>query len=240
MTLGEKILQLRKERGLSPEQLASQITVSRQAISKWELREAVPDVDNIVQLSKLFGVSTDYLLNDEYENDKDISAVKVSNENSRTEHQNTVKRSAYWFIGVGLFGVGLFGVLTLWILSSIIPASKTVSYNPGGNPIQEVMLSQDESNDNSLTEGEHTWYRNAEVRGELVPFLNTYNLSALFAICCAVGVVGLIIIVAYPFLKDFFRSDERMEIEKIREEMVTEVIGQEIESIRNSIRRSKK
>ena len=51
MTLGDKIHQLRKARGLSQEQLASQITVSRQAISKWELSEAMPDIDNIVQLS---------------------------------------------------------------------------------------------------------------------------------------------------------------------------------------------
>ena len=59
--LGEKIHQLRKAKGLSQEQLASQLTISRQAISKWELGEAMPDTDNILQLSKLFGVSTDYL-----------------------------------------------------------------------------------------------------------------------------------------------------------------------------------
>jgi len=62
MLLGEKIQQLRKERGLSQEQLASRITVSRQAISKWELGEATPDVENVIQLSNIFGVSTDYLL----------------------------------------------------------------------------------------------------------------------------------------------------------------------------------
>ena len=69
--LGEKIHQLRKAKGLSQEQLASQLTISRQAISKWELGEAMPDTDNIVQLSKLFGVSTDYLLDDD---------IKISSE----------------------------------------------------------------------------------------------------------------------------------------------------------------
>jgi len=76
MTLGEKIQHLRKTKGLSQEQLAAQITVSRQAISKWELGESVPDTDNIVQLSKIFEVSTDYLLTDEFESDMDIPAVK--------------------------------------------------------------------------------------------------------------------------------------------------------------------
>jgi len=62
MTLGEKILVLRKQNGMSQEQLAEKITVSRQAISRWELNESIPDVDNIVQLSNIFSVSTDYLL----------------------------------------------------------------------------------------------------------------------------------------------------------------------------------
>jgi len=64
--LGEKIHKLRKEKGMTQEELAAQITVSRQAISKWELGEAMPDTENVVQLSRLFNVSTDYLLLDEY------------------------------------------------------------------------------------------------------------------------------------------------------------------------------
>lgn len=62
MTFGEKLLFLRKIKGLSQEQLAAQVTVSRQAVSKWELGEAMPDTENILQISKLFGVTTDYLL----------------------------------------------------------------------------------------------------------------------------------------------------------------------------------
>jgi len=62
MTFGEKLKLLRKQKRLSQEQLASQLTVSRQAISKWELDNSFPNTKNIIQLSKLFDVSTDYLL----------------------------------------------------------------------------------------------------------------------------------------------------------------------------------
>ena len=62
MKIEEKILVLRKQNNLSQEQLAEQIGVSRQSISKWELGETVPDLHNIVRLSEVFGVSTDYLL----------------------------------------------------------------------------------------------------------------------------------------------------------------------------------
>lgn len=65
MKLGEKLQQLRKKSGLSQEQLAARLTVSRQAVSKWELDDAVPDTENVVQLSRLFGVSCDYLLREE-------------------------------------------------------------------------------------------------------------------------------------------------------------------------------
>ena len=65
MSLGDKITALRKSRGMSQEQLGEHLSVSRQAVSKWELNESVPDVDKVVQLSKLFGVTTDYLINDE-------------------------------------------------------------------------------------------------------------------------------------------------------------------------------
>lgn len=62
MTFGEKLQYLRRTKGLSQEQLAAQVNVSRQAVSKWELDAAMPDTDNILQISKLFKVTTDYLL----------------------------------------------------------------------------------------------------------------------------------------------------------------------------------
>lgn len=76
MKLSEKIVKLRKINGWSQEDLAERINVSRQAISRWEGGTAQPDATNILQLSKLFGVTTDYLLNDEYESDNDLPKVR--------------------------------------------------------------------------------------------------------------------------------------------------------------------
>lgn len=70
MQLSEKIIQLRKAKGMSQEDLAVQLNISRQAISRWENNSALPDASNILQLSQLFEVSCDYLLNDEYESFK--------------------------------------------------------------------------------------------------------------------------------------------------------------------------
>nr|WP_297283184.1 helix-turn-helix transcriptional regulator [uncultured Agathobaculum sp.] len=64
MTLGEKITDLRKKRGLSQEELAITLGVSRQAVSKWELGDAMPDTDKVIALADYFDVTTDWLLRD--------------------------------------------------------------------------------------------------------------------------------------------------------------------------------
>lgn len=64
MTLGQKIKKIRNKFGLSQEQLAEIINVSRQAITKWENDGGLPDVSNLQELSKVFGITVDYLLND--------------------------------------------------------------------------------------------------------------------------------------------------------------------------------
>lgn len=62
MTFGEKLLNLRRARGWTQEDLADKIGVTRQALSKWDANSALPDTKNVVALAKLFGVTTDYLL----------------------------------------------------------------------------------------------------------------------------------------------------------------------------------
>ena len=67
MILADKIMQLRKKAGWSQEELAEQLGVTRQSVSKWEGAQSMPDMEKILQMSRLFGVSTDFLLKDELE-----------------------------------------------------------------------------------------------------------------------------------------------------------------------------
>ncbi len=70
MILADKIMNLRKKNGWSQEELAEKMQVSRQAVSKWEGAQTVPDLEKILALSRLFGVTTDYLLKDEIEDEE--------------------------------------------------------------------------------------------------------------------------------------------------------------------------
>ena len=80
--LSEKLYKLRKNSGLSQEQLAEQLNVSRQAISKWESGTAVPESEKLITISNYFGVSVDYLLKDDDE-DKAKATVSVMEEKPR-------------------------------------------------------------------------------------------------------------------------------------------------------------
>lgn len=70
MILADKIIRLRKKNGWSQEELANKMNVSRQAVSKWEAAQTTPDLEKILQLSNMFGVTTDYLLKDMLEDEE--------------------------------------------------------------------------------------------------------------------------------------------------------------------------
>lgn len=75
MILADKIIRLRKKNGWSQEELADKMNVSRQAVSKWESAQTTPDLEKILQLGNLFGVTTDYLLKDELVDEEFVEGV---------------------------------------------------------------------------------------------------------------------------------------------------------------------
>ena len=79
MILADKIIENRKKNGWSQEELADKLGVSRQSVSKWEGAQAVPDMKKIIQMSEVFGVSTDYLLRDDIEEPKLPETAPVDN-----------------------------------------------------------------------------------------------------------------------------------------------------------------
>jgi len=84
MTLGQKLKEIRKRFGLSQEQLAEIMNVSRQAITKWENDLGLPDVSNLQELSKVFGITVDYLLNDENQ----LPALSMKKELDKDKYNN--------------------------------------------------------------------------------------------------------------------------------------------------------
>lgn len=89
MTIGAKIQILRKQKGLSQEQLAEELGVSRQAVSKWEAEQSIPDIDKIIVLSDFFGVTTDYILRntDEPQPQSEIASVYTYNNTGEIEEK---------------------------------------------------------------------------------------------------------------------------------------------------------
>jgi len=115
MTLGEKILLLRKQNSMTQEQLAERLAITRQTVSKWELGESEPDITYLIQLSEIFQVTTDHLL-------KDAPNTSPTSD-FPSEKEPMLQGKVKMWIG-GIFTIiGVFGVLTLWVLSIVYPAT---------------------------------------------------------------------------------------------------------------------
>ena len=77
MIFADKLIRLRKKSGMSQEEFAEKMNVSRQAVSKWESAQSIPDLERILKIADMFGVTTDYLLKDDIE-DEEFSGIDYS------------------------------------------------------------------------------------------------------------------------------------------------------------------
>lgn len=122
MILADKILSLRKKCGWSQEELADKLEVSRQSISKWESAQSIPDINKILELARVFGVSTDYLLKDEIEQaeftDTDLEpATRVVTLQEANEYMQFKRTEGKW-IGLGVM-LCILSPVTLILLSGL-------------------------------------------------------------------------------------------------------------------------
>ena len=107
--IAKRLVELRKESGLSQEQLAERLYVSRQAVGKWERAEGLPDVENLLLLSRLYGVSMDSLLNPGCDDEVDEAKLE---ENKRAKKKRVwreifkITAAAVLGIAVGFFAFG--------------------------------------------------------------------------------------------------------------------------------------
>ena len=133
MTFGEKIVFLRKSKGMSQDQLAELLGVTRQSVSKWERDEVVADTDRILALSKLFAVSCDYLLND---NIADAAISKAIPPAATPQHttatvpplNKTGCRTHWHWLGLLPLLWGLFDLLGLQLFCRSYTAIRSFPY----------------------------------------------------------------------------------------------------------------
>lgn len=96
MNMADRIQYLRKTKGISQEELADRVGVSRQAVSKWESEQSTPDPEKIIVMSDFFGVTTDYLL-------KGIEPAEDKEQKSREIASRALYISSTAFVAIGLF-----------------------------------------------------------------------------------------------------------------------------------------
>ncbi len=143
MILADKIIRLRKKNGWSQEELADKMNVSRQAVSKWESAQSIPDLEKILQLGTLFGVTTDYLLKDDLEDEEFTDASSDTNVNKITiEEANTYldqRNSASWRIALATF-LCILSPITLIVLSTLSELSNPIITETTAGAIGLIVL----------------------------------------------------------------------------------------------------
>lgn len=97
MRLSEKILELRKADGLSQEQLAEKIGITRQSISKWESGESLPEIERLIELSKIFHVTVDYLVN-ESSDKPNAEQTKIEIPTDHNSHKGSKANSFFKYV----------------------------------------------------------------------------------------------------------------------------------------------
>ena len=116
MNFNEKLIELRKSKGLSQDELGEKIGVSRQTISKWELAQSYPDFQRLVLLSDYFGLSLDTLV-------KDVDVQDVRDKNLNDKQISAIYddvQKAKWTINTVINGFAIFGVVGISLLILII------------------------------------------------------------------------------------------------------------------------
>lgn len=140
MTLGQRIQELRRAAGLSQEALGGQLGVSRQAISKWEADAAVPEVDKLLTLSRLFGVGMDVLLQGEQTpgaaqtDEQPDKAPPETPEEEKKLRRHTIKKVSHAAAGVlaaAMLFVLVFGTVRLRGLEKQVDALARTTVQPG-------------------------------------------------------------------------------------------------------------
>ena len=168
MNFSEKLIRLRKREGISQEELASYLEVSRQAVSRWEQGTALPDAGNLLKLRQRFGVSVDWLLEDAQGWEHLTDGAPAAGEGRGAAPSPKLQKSVLpWAIPLGVSGLGL---LLLGIFSSIFPAEYMVA--------STVIAGNQEPADRIY-------------RG-LAGFLKCNNLEWLFRLCLVIAIGSLL------------------------------------------------
>ncbi len=115
MIFADKVIALRKKAGWSQEELAERLNVSRQSVSKWESAQSVPDIDRILQMSRLFGVTTDYLLKD------DMEEPEVTGEESASPLRRVTMQQASDYLALRRAAAPRMAIATFLCVVSPVP-----------------------------------------------------------------------------------------------------------------------
>lgn len=169
MSFGNNLVNLRKQKGWSQDELADNLNLSRQAISKWENDLSMPDVDNVKKISRVFSVGIDELLNNEVPKDKAV-ALDIKKQDKKDKIINLIKT-------IILALVIIYFINVIYKFASLLVIVNGVSAYQNLNNYHYTITAYDE---NGLAEKEECWYKDGVSRTENTVYAgNSENVNTV-------------------------------------------------------------
>ena len=172
MSFGENLINLRRQKGWSQDDLANNLNISRQAISKWENNTSKPDVDNIEKISKIFSLKIDELLNNELPNDKAV-ALDVKKEEKKEKTITIVK---LMIIAV----IILYAISVIYKFASLLVIVNGVQKYANLNNYHYVVTTY---KNNKQTEKIESWFKNGISKTIFTNYLDDSDTKNIQIIC---------------------------------------------------------
>ena len=170
MSFGNNLVNLRKQKGWSQDELADNLNLSRQAISKWENDLSMPDVDNVKKISRVFSVGIDELLNNEVPKDKAV-ALDINKQDKKDKIINLIKTIILALVIIYIINV-------IYKFASLLVIVNGVSAYQNLNNYHYTITTYDE---NGLAEKEECWYKDGVSRTENTVYTGENpNMNTIF------------------------------------------------------------
>lgn len=169
MKLNEKIMNLRKKEGLSQEELAEKLNVTRQTVSKWELGTITPKIDKLTEMSRVFDITVEELISEEEIEEKETGNNPIVEDQAKKINENKTRKWPIIVVGIVLIMliiILIWGCLTKFVFNSVLDKSKEGQkmvfdfFNSAVDKMQENQNSTINGQENAHNEMEE-WYNSA-------------------------------------------------------------------------------
>lgn len=172
MKFNEKLIELRKQKGISQEELGYELNVTRQTVSKWELGQTTPEMDKLIEISRIFNITIDELINEKEEVNNEVEKVEDKSIDEGNRNNSNLKVLILVFVILIIAGI----ILVVWFFSKFFNFGNKIMDISIGNKIMDT--SKGLININAVQAQNEYKQKEEKIQNEADEMINEYKQNA--------------------------------------------------------------